>query len=312
MTHIEKIEMLKETIIKLYEKEGRSKSYISDLLNVDRKILVQKINEWELIKADKRHLTPSNEKFLNKNRQVIIDMLDSDFDIIEIAKKIEKSRSSLLKTFIYNDKELLHHYNMYNKRKEIKTQEKIKIKKEKSSRNYKIEEIDGEIWKEILGFDNYFISNMGRVKKLAKRYNDYYLLTITYNQVNGYGYVSLVNNEGKRKNINIARLVAHNFVSGYSDTNNTVDHKDGNKSNNISSNLEWVSQSCNNQRAYDNGKPTHKGYYKRGKFQKIIMDKKYEFKTIRALAKFLQVSETQVNRYLDGTSKTEHTFQIIY
>lgn len=312
MTHIEKIEMLKETIVQLYEKEGRSKSYISNLLNIDRKILIQKINEWELVKADKRHLTPSNEKFLNKNRKIIIDMLDSDFDITEIAKRIEKSRSSLLKTFIYNDKELLHHYNMYNKRKEMKSQERIETKKKNSSRNYTIEEIDGEIWKEILGFDNYFISNMGRVKKFAKRYNAYYLLTITYNQINGYGYVSLVNNEGKKKNINVARLVAHNFVSGYSDIRNTVDHKDGNKANNVFSNLEWVSQSCNNQRAYNNGKQPHKGYSKRGKFQKIIMDEKYEFKTIRALAKFLQISESQANRYLDGTSKTEHTFQIIY
>ena len=42
------------------------------------------------------------------------------------------------------------------------------------------------------------------------------------------------------------------------------------------------------------------------------MDEKYEFKTIKALAKFLQISESQINRYLDGTSKTEHTFQIIY
>ena len=36
MTQKEKIEMLKETITFLYEKEGRSKSYISRLLCVDR------------------------------------------------------------------------------------------------------------------------------------------------------------------------------------------------------------------------------------------------------------------------------------
>ncbi len=312
MTHIEKIEMLKDAIVKLYEKEGRSKSYIADLLNVNRRVLSEKIEEWELVKADERHLTPSNEKFLNKNRKRIIDMLDSDVSISDIANTIGKSRSSLLKTFIRNDKELLHHYNMHNQRKQHKTEERHQTMMNKSSRNYDFEEIEGEIWMPIMGFDDYFVSNMGRVKKQAKRYKSFYLLAITYNKVNGYGYVSLVNNNGKRKNINIARLVAHNFVAGYSEQANTVDHKDGDKSNNKASNLDWTSQSTNNQRAYDNGKLPHKGYSKRGKFQKIIMDSKYEFKTIRALAKFLQVSDSQAQRYLDGNCKTEHTFQIIY
>jgi predicted transcriptional regulator YheO len=121
-----------------------------------------------------------------------------------------------------------------------------------------------------------------------------------------------VNDSGKTKNLNIARLVAHNFVYGHSKEKNTVDHKDGDKSNNKASNLEWVTQSTNNQRAYDNGKKSHAGYSKRGKFQKIILDGKYEFKTIRALAKFLKVSESQVGRYIDGDCKTEHTFKIIY
>ena len=312
MTQKEKIIMLKDTIVILYEKEGRSKAYISNLLSLDRKLLTEKINEWELVKADQRHLTPSNEKFLNKHRKTIIDMLDSDISITEIATKIGKTRSSLLKTFIKNDKELLHHYNMHNKRKENNTKQRFEDLKTKSSRNYNIDTIEDEIWKEIVGFTGYFVSNMGRVKRFAKRYQSFYLITITYNKVNGYGYVALVNNDGKTKNMNVARLVAHNFVDGFCKEKNTVDHKDGDKHNNRASNLEWTSQGINNQRAYERGKPAHTGYSKRGKFQKIILDDKYEFKTIRALSKFLQVSETQVNRYLDGVSKTEHTFKIIY
>lgn len=311
MTQNEKIEMLKETIVKLYEKEGRSKSYIADLLNINRKILTQKINEWELIKADERHLTPSNEKFLNKNKKLIIDLLDTDISITEIAKKIGKTRSSLLKTFIKNNKELLHHYNMYNKRKQENTEQRIQNLKNNSCRNYNFQEIKDEIWKEIMGFDNYFVSNMGRVKKVSKRYNSFYLIAIAYNKVSGYGYVSMVNNAGKRKNISISRLVAHNFVDGYTEQNNTVDHKDGDKTNNCAYNLEWVSQSKNNQRAYDNGKISHKSYSKNKKFTKIILDNQYEFKTIRALAKFLQVSESQVQRYISGETKTNHTFQFI-
>ena len=39
MTNSEKAELLKDTIYQLYSKEGRSKSYISRLLEIDRKIL---------------------------------------------------------------------------------------------------------------------------------------------------------------------------------------------------------------------------------------------------------------------------------
>ena len=44
MTQREKIFMLKSTIKYLFEKEGRSKSYISRVLEVDRKTLSQIMN----------------------------------------------------------------------------------------------------------------------------------------------------------------------------------------------------------------------------------------------------------------------------
>ena len=312
MTHKEKAEMLKDTITILYAKEGRSKSYISNILSINRRVLSEKIEEWELIKSDKRHLKPSNQKFLNKHRKIIIDMLDSDVLIKDISEKVGKTEESLVRTFIKNDSELLQHYNMFVSRTKKRAEQRIDELKAKSARNYDFDLIDGEVWKEVLGFDGYFVSNMGRVKKKSKRYKDYYLLSITYNKISGYGYVSMVNNDGKAKNLNISRLVAHNFVDGHSDIKNTIDHKDANKRNNRASNLEWVSQRENNCRAYKNGKPSNKAYSKRGKFKKIIMDNAYEFKTIVALAKFLQVSETQVGRYIDGICKTDHTFEFIY
>lgn len=312
MTQIEKIEILKETITQLYEKEGRSKLYISDLLKINRKSLTQKINEWELVKADKRHLNPSNKKFLNKNRKIIIDMLDSDYTITDIALRIQKTRDSLLKTFIKNDKELLHHYNEYNKRLKIRSNERKELLKENSSREYFTESLEGELWQEIMGYSDYFISNKGRIKKYAKSYKSFYLKKIAYNQISGYGYVCLVNKDGKRKNLSVARLVAHSFVEGYSEEKNTVDHKDGNKRNNEAINLEWVSQSENNENAYKNGKLPHKSYSRNGRFKKLIIDGKYEFKTIRAAARFLNLSETQTQRYISGETKTEHTFQFIY
>lgn len=47
--------------------------------------------------------------------------------------------------------------------------------------------------------------------------------------------------------------------------------------------------------------------------EKIILDDKYEFKTIVALAKFLGKSETQISRYINGeTNCSDHTFKFIY
>ena len=43
--NIDKIIRLKNTISILYEKEGRSKSYISRLLELDRKLLINQIKE---------------------------------------------------------------------------------------------------------------------------------------------------------------------------------------------------------------------------------------------------------------------------
>ena len=76
MTNREKIDLLKSTIEFLYTKEGRPKSYIARLLEVDRKVLTGIINEWGLIQANTYHLTPSNKKFINKHKQLIKSRLE--------------------------------------------------------------------------------------------------------------------------------------------------------------------------------------------------------------------------------------------
>lgn len=75
----------------------------------------------------------------------------------------------------------------------------------------------------------------------------------------------------------------------------------------------WVSMGDNNKLAYKKGKAKSKAFTKRGKWRKIILDDKYEFKTIVALAKFLGKSETQISRYINGeTNCLDHTFKFIY
>ncbi|MCD8084610.1 MAG: NUMOD4 motif-containing HNH endonuclease [Clostridiales bacterium] len=308
----EKIELLKDTITYLYEKEGRSKSYIAKVLGVNRKQLAEAINQWELVKADVRYLTPSNQKFLNKHRKEIIDRLDSDIPLTGIADAIGISRNSLARTFIASDKELLHHYNMAKDRKRIKQEQNRQNSMDCSKLDYQSDDYPDEKWVPVLGYEDYDVSNYGRIRKYAERYRSYYLLHTTKNQLSGRVYVSLYNSEHKRRNLNLARIVAHAFVDGHSQTTNTVDHIDGNFDNNRADNLEWVTQSENNRRAYTNGKEPTIAYSKHPRFKCIVVDKKYEFKTIRAVAKFLHVSESQAGRYMDGKTKTNHTFQFIY
>ena len=302
---------MKDTVVYLYEKEGRSKSYIAKILDVERSVVSRAINDWELIKADERHLTPSTQKFLNKNRGVILDMLDSDATITSIASRLSISRKSLLDTYVRHDKELLHHYNASNKRKKEHTERLRQSAMGNSRLVYDIDDIHGEVWSDILGYPGYQVSNMGRVRSWAKRYCRYHLVKPFTNSRNGRVYVT-IRNDDKVASLSVPRLVAFAFVTGYDSNHNTVDHIDGDYTNNRSDNLEWVSQGENLRRAYANGRSKCVGYSRRGKFKKIVLDEKYEFSSIAATARFLNVSDTQITRYLSGECKTNHSFKIVY
>ena len=75
MNNRDKAILLKDTIQILYEKEGRSFSYIERLLKIDRKTITTLIREWGFEKANLKHLTPSNQKILNKKKNQIISLL---------------------------------------------------------------------------------------------------------------------------------------------------------------------------------------------------------------------------------------------
>lgn len=110
MRSYDKAEMLKSAIKHLYSNEGHSISYISKLLEINRKTLSSKIIEWKLSEPEPRHhFTPSMKKFVNKNRQLIKSRLDSDIPITKIADEINISRHSLVKTIIPNDAILKRH-----------------------------------------------------------------------------------------------------------------------------------------------------------------------------------------------------------
>ena len=98
-----------------------------------------------------------------------------------------------------------------------------------------------QIWVDIIGYEgDYQISNDGQVKSLKNGKEK--ILSPTYNK-NGYLKVNLYNN-GTRKTHRVHQLVAHAFVPGYQ-PGMVVNHIDEDKSNNVWTNLEWVSPKDN-------------------------------------------------------------------
>lgn len=308
MTNREKIESLKEPIRKLYSVEGRNKSYIARLFDIDRSLLSKVIErEWHLEKSQKEHLTPSAQKFLNSNKELIASRIKNGTSLRGICRELECSMEILSKV-IRNEPTLSKMLEEACEAKKSKSLERIEQAKEMSSFVYDPKDIEGEEWLPINGYPSYMVSNKGRVKSYSSRYRSYRLMTPIENVMSKRFYVALVGTDGKKHNLQVSRLVGFHFLEGFSDERNTINHKDGDVSNNASDNLEWVSQSENNRHSYQVLKRRNCTKNK-SDFKKVVYKGKYEFKTVAALARFIGKSETQTRRYLETPHK--HDLEII-
>lgn len=103
-----------------------------------------------------------------------------------------------------------------------------------------------EIWKDIKWYEGlYSVSNFGNVNSL--RFNPPKNIYQTTTNC-GYKQVKLYK-DGKCEQIGVHRLVAMAFVDGYKE-GLEVNHKDLNKTNNIYTNLEWVTRAENQKHQY--------------------------------------------------------------
>ena len=99
-----------------------------------------------------------------------------------------------------------------------------------------------ETWKAIAGYEGiYEVSDLGRIKSL--KYGKEKILKPGKNH-GGYLHVNLCK-DGKVEQPKIHRLVAEAFIPNPNNLE-TVNHKDEVKTNNVASNLEWMSQKDNN------------------------------------------------------------------
>lgn len=92
-----------------------------------------------------------------------------------------------------------------------------------------------ETWISVSGFEDYQISDLGRVKCIRGGYSR---LMSTFLKRDGYLYVKL-RSKGHRASKSIHRLVAEAFIPNL-DCKPQVNHINGNKTVNSTENLEWV------------------------------------------------------------------------
>lgn len=140
-----------------------------------------------------------------------------------------------------------------------------------------------EIWKPT-EYDNYVVSNLGRVK------NNKTNKILKPQCTNGYHKIHI-----RKKNIAIHRLVAITFLPNI-ENKTQVNHIDGNKNNNALSNLEWTTQSENIRHGLSTG--LYDNRFKRRRLtESFITDlmKEYAFgvkgKGVKALSKKYDLSE---------------------
>lgn len=100
-----------------------------------------------------------------------------------------------------------------------------------------------EQWIDIKGYEGYYqISNFGNVKNTKTN-------KILMGDCNNLGYRRVILYAPVKKRFFVHRLVAMHFCEGYNE-DLVVNHIDGNKLNNHSNNLEWVTRSENDLHAF--------------------------------------------------------------
>lgn len=119
--------------------------------------------------------------------------------------------------------------------------------------------MEQEIWKPVVGIDNYMVSSLGRVKSLSRtskvglygqRFLQEIILKVTIDKD---GYEMLCIGAYKiRKPTGVHRIVAIAFIPN-PENKPQVNHKNGIKNDNRLSNLEWVTNSENKKHAYNIG-----------------------------------------------------------
>lgn len=172
-----------------------------------------------------------------------------------------------------------------------------------------------EIWKDIQGHEGYYqVSNKGRVMSLERKVKIRNGYRTVFNKVRkpfktkeGYFQICIYENNNYKPYL-IHRLVAQAFIPN-PDNKPHVNHIDGDKTNNNSWNLEWVTTSENNKHAFETGLSS--SWVKRGgenpRTRRVINTKNNKiYKSVKLAAIAEGIKPNHLSRMLNGqrTNKT--------
>lgn len=113
---------------------------------------------------------------------------------------------------------------------------------------------------------------------------------------NGYYHVD-IQEFGKSTKIAVHRLLALSFIDN-PESKRTVNHIDGNKLNNLLSNLEWATDAENIQHAYNTGLQAYQRHYSLKEYETLLIDRFLNGETITHIASTINQSLTQLSLHL--------------
>lgn len=133
-------------------------------------------------------------------------------------------------------------------------------------KNVSLNDLPNERWLPLPICDRYHCSNLGRIKAIPRvKTNAFGSFTIkeriikqTLDKKFGYLSASICFNDGSMRNIKIHRLIATTFIEN-KQSRPQVNHKNGCKTDNRVSNLEWATSSQNMKHAYNIGVQNKEG-----------------------------------------------------
>lgn len=196
----------------------------------------------------------------------------------------------------------------------------MEIKENEQFNNHSIEDVNGEIWKDVVGLEGYYmVSNVGRVKSCERTFicgrggerktTEHIIKTVL--KKNGYVHCT-VSVEGKIYYMSVHRMVAEAFIPN-PENKTQVNHINTNKSDNRVDNLEWSTSKENvnhsritTDRKFGFTKLKNGHHYCSKKVMQYDMDGKFikEWTSIQEVNRFFGVKSSCVNRCCKGMWKS--------